>query len=43
MRGNTKKIKTMKVSKSNKGPVKIIIEGQPVEQVKRLKYRRWRM
>jgi len=33
IRVNIKKTKTMKVSKSNKGPVNITIEGQPVKQV----------
>jgi len=36
MRVYTKKTKTMKVSKSNKGAFNITIEGQPVEQVKRI-------
>jgi len=50
MRVNTKKTKTMKVSKSNMGTVNITIEGQPVEQIISLKYlsvecpdRRWKM
>jgi len=47
---NTKKTKKMKVLKSNKGTVNITVEGQPVEQVKSIKYfcrgrvdRRWKM